>query len=78
MNLFQKIRLIIFILSISTEKFKKTQFKQRVKGFEKYGKYLSDCDLNDYNWETMALEEIVDCNEYLGMLELFKKDKIKK
>jgi len=70
----KKQKLIEFINSITEEDFNKISLKQRIKGISKYGKYLEDCDTKDYNWQTMALEEIVDCSGYLDMLEKHKKN----
>ena len=70
----KKQKLIEFINSITEEDFNKISLKQRIKGISKYGKYVEDCYTKDYNWQTMALEEIVDCSGYLDMLEKHKKN----
>jgi hypothetical protein len=71
----KKLKLILFIIFIKKDKFNNIFLSQRIKGIQKYGKPIENCKLTDYNWEIMAIEELVDCYEYLKMLDKFKKNK---
>lgn len=39
-------------------------FKQYEKGMKEYGKPLSSCGDNDYDWKNMIIEELVDVVKY--------------
>lgn len=42
-------------------------FKQFQKGLKEYGKPLSACGDNDYDWKEMIIEELVDVVKYQQM-----------
>lgn len=44
---------------------------QDIKGFSKYGLLLDDVEMDEYNWDHMAMEEMADCIKYL-LVENFK------
>lgn len=69
MNIFIKLKLIWFILRINQKQYQDTYIAQRKKGYAKYGKYLEDCNQNDYNWKQMVLEEIVDAIQYIKLVK---------
>ena len=72
---FKKLKLIFFIFSISKKEFKKISLSQKLKGIKKYGIPIENRSLYYADWRIEALEEIVDCYEYLKMLDKFKKSK---
>ena len=41
--------------------------KQNAKGLATYNKRLEDCNDDDYNWQLMALEELIDALQYQQM-----------
>jgi site-specific DNA-adenine methylase len=49
--------------------------KQDQKGLTKYGKTLDKVNLDDYDWNQMAMEEMADCIKYL-MMENFRLKRI--
>ena len=62
----KKARLIAVILGIdySEEKFKEICVKQIEKGLAKYGHTIADCPQDKYDWDEMAMEELVDLIVY--------------
>lgn len=70
-NQFQKVRAaaLIFGFDVDEEKFNKIYKSQYDKGLKTYGKTLVDCDYKAYNWEMMALEELVDFSMYVEKKE---------
>jgi hypothetical protein len=69
----KKIKLILFILFIKKDDFDSAYLHQRKKGIKKYGKPLEKCKKDEYEWKEMALQEIVDCYQYITILDKFKK-----
>jgi hypothetical protein len=65
----KKLKLILKILFLKKETYNRVYLNQRIKGIKKYGKPLEKCNLQDYNWEEMIQEEIIDAFQYLEMLE---------
>lgn len=47
---------------------------QNEKGMKNYGQTLDDCPVDDYNWQTMIIEELIDALQYqqkeMGRLNL--------
>lgn len=41
--------------------------KQNAKGLATYNKRLEDCNDDDYNWQMMAQEELIDALQYQQM-----------
>ncbi len=37
---------------------------QNEKGVKNYGQTLDDCPVDDYNWQTMIIEELIDALQY--------------
>ncbi len=37
---------------------------QNEKGMKNYGQTLDDCPVDDYNWQTMIIEELIDALQY--------------
>ena len=70
-NQFQKVSAaaLIFGFKVDEKKFNKIYKSQYKKGLETYGKTLADCDYKAYNWETMALEDLVDFSMYVEKKE---------
>jgi len=71
----KKLKLILVIIFLKKPTYQKVYLDQRVKGIKKYGKPLEKCDLRDYNWHRMLLEEVIDAFQYMEMLEKAKKTK---
>ena len=63
-----KIKLIWFIITLSRSEYNRVYLKQRQKGYEKYGMYLEDCDMNKYDWSEMTKEEIIDAMQYIKLI----------
>jgi len=38
--------------------------KQNSKGLKTYGQTLDDCPINDYDWQHMIIEELIDALQY--------------
>src|SRR5690625_2220979 len=38
--------------------------KQNKKGFKKYGESLEQCGVDDYDWQQMIIEELIDALQY--------------
>lgn len=38
--------------------------KQNAKGMANYGQTLDDCPVEDYNWQNMIIEELIDALQY--------------
>lgn len=38
--------------------------KQNKKGMETYGQSLDDCPVDDYDWQVMISEELIDALQY--------------
>ncbi|UOQ93394.1 hypothetical protein MUO14_23995 [Halobacillus shinanisalinarum] len=38
--------------------------EQEAKGIETYGQSLEDCPENDYDWNRMTMEELIDALQY--------------
>lgn len=73
--LFKKLKLIFFIFKINRYTYERVYLNQRKKGIRKYRKPLEECNLKDYNWKEMLLEEVIDAFQYQDMME--KSSKIK-
>ena len=61
-----KAKLICLFLGIKIDKktFVDIEIKQFNKGLNKYGKTLKDCSYSAYDWNKMAIEEIIDLLMY--------------
>ena len=62
-----KLKLIWRIICLAYSEFIPTYLTQRNKGYQKYGCYIENCDHSKYNWDKMALEEIVDALVYTNL-----------
>ena len=51
--------------------------KQNEKGMATYGQTLDDCPDEKYDWNVMAIEELVDAIQYLAKENLRLERKIK-
>lgn len=62
-----KIRLLMWLFGfkVSKRQVEMCIDSQMIKGMKKYKISLLDCNYNDYNWEQMALEEVVDFFNYV-------------
>ena len=49
--------------------------KQFKKGLDKYGHTLQDCPEDAFNWQEMAIEEIVDFIQYINKIKSIKNGK---
>jgi len=51
--------------------------QQEKKGIETYGQTLEQCPDDAYNWQNMALEELVDAVQYLTKENLRLQKRVK-
>ncbi|MBZ5203217.1 hypothetical protein HU147_18600 [Planomicrobium chinense] len=38
--------------------------EQNAKGLKNYGQTLDECPVEDYNWQNMIIEELIDALQY--------------
>ena len=50
--------------------------RQNQKGMSTYGRTLDDCPDGDYDWNEMAVEELVDALQYLAKKNIILRKKI--
>jgi ABC-type metal ion transport system substrate-binding protein len=60
---------LIFGILTSRKQLQRILESQTAKGIAKYGKDITACKYNDYNWTDMALEEIIDFAIYVKKLK---------
>ena len=50
--------------------------RQNQKGMSTYGRTLDDCPPGDYDWNEMALEELIDALQYLSKENVILRKKL--
>ena len=67
MDRYEEAKLIAdrFDIPLSKEKFERMEEQQKKKGVEKYGMTLEEQKGDAYDWNDMALEELIDLLQYV-------------